>query len=179
MSRFALRGLAGLGVFLAVGTLLSLFPEAAAQPAVPGTGGNFNPYQAQVAQLPSPYWGYTFNPYAGYLYGVAAVTEANSRYYINIGQAALIREQVRAVKLDFRKKELEQWAWERDFKAEVFERERERMHTREVERSRRDPPASEILGRGHPEHPAQGAEAPRTSPANRPRSSPSGFATST
>ncbi len=48
-------------------------------------------------------------------------------------------------KLETRKKQLEHWEWERDFTAGALERERDRIRAVEVDRSRKDPPASEIF----------------------------------
>ncbi len=144
MSRTALCSL-----LLVVGWLIVL-PPAVPQPgnAPPGptdSGDLPDPYRARNVVIPSPYWGYSINPYASYLHGVADVTRANAQYQVIIQQAALAREQVRAVKLQRRRQELEHWAWEREFKLDVLERERERIHNMELNRSRKDPPASEIL----------------------------------
>jgi hypothetical protein len=95
--------------------------------------------------VPSPYWGYSSDPYSGYMYGAAAVIKAQAEFMISREQAALIREQVRSAKIDNRKKELEHWAWEREFTFNAIVAERERIRQYEIDRSRTDPPLTDIL----------------------------------
>ncbi len=104
-----------------------------------------DPYQRVVIATPSPYWGYTYSPYASMLHGAAEVTRANGDYFIKTQEASLKREQVRQAKLVTRRLQLEQWAWERDFRAEQLQHERERVHKAEIERARTLPPLTEIL----------------------------------
>jgi len=114
--------------------------------------GHIEPLPDTGRPRPSPYWGYTYNPYASTLRGIASVGHAQANiiraqgeFLVNREQAALVREQVRVAKLETRKKELEHWEWEREFKAGALERERDRIRAVEVDRSRKFPPASEIL----------------------------------
>jgi hypothetical protein len=108
--------------------------------------GYGDPYKTVVvAAAPSSYWGYTYNPYAAMLHGAADLTRANGDYFKKTQEAALLREQVRQVKIQTRRLQLEHWAWERDFRAEVLERERERVYKAEIERARQLPPLTEIL----------------------------------
>lgn len=104
-----------------------------------------DPYRAVLVASPSPYWGYTYNPYASMLHGAADVTRANGDYFIKTQAAALMREQVRRAKLETRRLQLEHWAWERDFRAEMDKRQRERIHKAYIERARTDPPQTEIV----------------------------------
>ncbi len=129
MTRFALIAL------LSVCHTLPFLPEAAAQ--VPSSG--------RAIVVPVPYWGYTYNPYASALRGVADVTRANAQYLVTVQKAALLQEQVRVAKLATRTEALIQWAWEREFKAEIFEKQRQKIRALEVERSLKDTPNVEIF----------------------------------
>jgi hypothetical protein len=124
-----------------VAALGTLEPPAAAQPPASG-----DPYARRlvVTTAPSPYWGYTYNPYASYLHGVAAVTEAQGDLLIKREQAGLVREEVRQARLKTRRLQIEQVEWERDLRAGAPERERERVRKADVERSVNDPPLTEI-----------------------------------
>lgn len=104
-----------------------------------------DPYRTVIFATPSPYWGYTYNPYASMLHGAADVTRANGDYFIKTQKAARLREEVRRSKLETRRLQLEHWAWERDFRAEVDRRKRERIHKAYLERARTDPPQTEIV----------------------------------
>jgi len=103
-----------------------------------------NPYRARYLNIPSPYWGYTYNPYGDYLHGAADVIRSQGQYLVNKEQAGLVREKARQEKFVTRKKEVELWAWEREFKIEVWEKERERIRQKEIERDRTDPPQTQV-----------------------------------
>jgi hypothetical protein len=103
-----------------------------------------DPYKTVVVSVPSPYWGYTYHPYVSPLHGLADVTRAQGDFLIKQEQAALLRERVRQKKLETRRKELEQWEWERAFRFEANERQRERIRQAALKRSRNDPPLTEI-----------------------------------
>lgn len=104
-----------------------------------------NPYGAlSVAPIyPSPYWGYTGDPYAGYLYGAGSVIQAQSQFMISKQQAQLMIQQVDQEKLKTRRARLEQWLWERQT-LPTPEDERQRRMVQELQRSRNDPPVTEI-----------------------------------
>jgi hypothetical protein len=104
-----------------------------------------DPYNRVLVAAPSSYWGYTYNPYASMLHGAAEVTRANGDYFLKTQEAARLREEVRQAKLVTRRLQLEHWAWERDFRAEMLKRERERIHQAEIQRALTDPPQTEIL----------------------------------
>jgi hypothetical protein len=53
---------------------------------------------------------------ADILRGGAQVIRAEGDYLVKFQEAKIVREQVRAARLENRKKEWEQWAWEQDFK---------------------------------------------------------------
>jgi len=91
----------------------------------------------------NPYWGYTWDPYQGYLNGAANVIQAQSQYMIAFQQGRLIKEQVRSAKIDNRRKEIEQWLWERE-NLPTTEDERVRFQTEQLKRVRNDPPLTEI-----------------------------------
>jgi hypothetical protein len=127
---------------VAVSTMaLSIF----ASPAVAQSGSYGDPYRAVISAAPSSYWGYTYSPYATTpLHGVAAIIHAQGDYLVKRQEAALLREQVRQVKLQTRRLQLEHWEWERNFKVGALNRERKRVREAEVERARNFPPNTEI-----------------------------------
>jgi hypothetical protein len=110
-----------------------------------------NPYNAGTFTIPSDFFGYSVNPYGGgtlagdYLRGVAEVTRSQGQWLIYKQAAISMKEDNRQKKLETRRLELEQWAWERDFRNEQIEKERQRLRAVEIERARTDPPLSEIL----------------------------------
>lgn len=104
---------------------------------------NFNPYQVYFPSAPSSYWGYSWDPYGGYLHGAADVIRAQGQFMINKQQASLIREHVNAAKIENRRAQLEQWLWERE-NLPTPQDERERLQREEIRRSRNDPPITEI-----------------------------------
>ena len=89
------------------------------------------------------YWGYTSDPYHGYLNGAAHVIQAQSQYMVSFQQGRLIKEQVRSAKIDNRRKEIEQWLWERE-NLPTTEDERQRYQSEQLRRERNDPPLTEI-----------------------------------
>src|SRR5436853_5568320 len=91
----------------------ALAAGALAVPA-PAARAQVNPFSAHVPVYPSPYWGYNWDPYGGYLHGAADVIRAQSQYMISFQQGRLIKEDVRKAKIDNRRKEIEQWLWERE-----------------------------------------------------------------
>jgi hypothetical protein len=114
---------------LAGGWLLAVVaPAAHAQP--------YNPYLArqQFAQ-PAPYWGYMQFPNNPPV-DVGDVLRA-------YGDLMIKYQQARSARLDVRRKELEQWMWERDTLPNS-EDERERQRRLEVQRARLNPPKTEI-----------------------------------
>jgi len=113
---------------LALLSAAAFAPAAAAQ----GYGG-----------YPSWYWGYSWDPYGGYLHGAAAVINAQGQYAINFQQGRLVKEQVRSAKIDNRRKEIEQWLWERE-NLPTTEDERVRAQMEQLKRVRNDPPLTEI-----------------------------------
>ena len=102
-----------------------------------------DPYEQYKPTYSSPYWGYTSDPYGSYLSGAADVIRAQSEFLIGYQQAALVKQRVREAKIENRRKELEQWLWERD-NLPTPEDERQRSQREQLRRSRNDPPLTEI-----------------------------------
>jgi hypothetical protein len=123
-------------VVASVAAIAALPHPAAAQSTL-----SADPYRTVVITAPSPYWGATYTPYVVRtpLDGVAAVIEAQGDYLDKVQKAALLREEVRQKKLETRRKQLEHWEWERDFRAATAQRERERIHNQELEYARNFP----------------------------------------
>jgi hypothetical protein len=106
-----------------------------------------NPYGTPVVHVPSPYWGYTYSysSWGDALHGAADVVRSQGQFLINKQQASILREKAQQEKLVTRRKDIEQWAWEREFKNAAWEKERERLRQAEIERDRTDPPLTQIL----------------------------------
>src|SRR5438045_363321 len=84
--------------------------------------GVASPARAQVAQGPlSVYAGqypgggfYDTNPYGSYLRGAAEVIRAQGLFLIQEQEAYKLYQDYRAAKIEVRRKQLEQWLWERE-----------------------------------------------------------------
>lgn len=105
-----------------------------------GSGYN-DPSQA------NPYYGgynYYESPYAGYLRGVADVTNANGRYLSQVQQARLLQSQADVSKLDLRRRIIDEAAIDRK---NWLNPEAERLKDMEAAYSRatREPPFTEVL----------------------------------
>jgi hypothetical protein len=97
------------GAALAVGVLLAgQAPEAGAQ-TITST-----PYSQYAPTYSSPYWGYVEDPYGAYLRGSADVIRAQGQFMVNQMQAYRLKEDVRAARIENRKKALDQWLYERE-----------------------------------------------------------------
>jgi hypothetical protein len=137
-------------------------------------GGGFSPYAAalnnQAALYSSPYLGGYANPYntaslssygnggygggygsypyyedpaAGYLRGGAEVINAQGRFMVSQQQAYQMREQYRQAKIDTRRKAFDEYLYERE-KTPTPEEERQRAMLQQLNRSRNNPPVTEI-----------------------------------
>jgi hypothetical protein len=98
-----------------------------------------NPY---AVYGPSYYYA-GYNPYAGLMHGSADIVRSQGQYLVDRQQASLMREQVVSARFDNRRKQLEQWLWERE-NLPSPEDERQRRQREELRRSRNDPPVTEI-----------------------------------
>ena len=82
MAPFAPRAFA-----VAVASVASLY--AFAPPAAAQSRGSGDPYEVVVTTAPSPYWGYTYHPYATTpLHGVADIVRAQGDFLIKKEEAA-------------------------------------------------------------------------------------------
>jgi hypothetical protein len=106
-----------------------------------------NPY-ATSPGYDSSYGGYGgygsyYDPYNGYLRGGADVINAQGRFLVNTQQAYLTREQVRSERLANRRKVFDEYLYERE-KTPTAEEERQRHQLEQLNRSRNNPPVTEI-----------------------------------
>jgi hypothetical protein len=108
--------------------LCALAAPAAAQPA-----GSGDPYKTVVVTAPSPYWGYTYNPYAVFVPGPGDIIRAQGDYLIKTQEASRLREEVRQKKLVTRQKQLEQWEREQEFWTGFPNRKLKREHQAAVD----------------------------------------------
>lgn len=90
-----------------------------------------------------PYVTDTADPYGGYLRGSAEVIGAQGRMVVNQQQAALRAEGVTQARMESRRREFDQWLYERAHRP-TLEDERERLQQQELRRSRNDPPLAEV-----------------------------------
>jgi hypothetical protein len=86
---------------------------------------------------------YTWDPYSGYLQGVASVIQSQGQFAIDQQTVRLKNEQVNAARLVNRRNRLEQWLWEREH-LPTNEDDRQRVLRQEIGRARMDPPITEI-----------------------------------
>lgn len=104
--------------------------------------GSSSPYNPGI--YGNPYLPYYQDPAGAYLQGGAAVIESQGRYLMNIQQSNLLREQVRAERIANRRRAFDEYLYERERGAVADQQERERRLTAERDRSRTDPPVTEI-----------------------------------
>jgi hypothetical protein len=97
-----------------------------------------NPYYASGYYGPGYY-----DPLGGFTSGVANIIGAQGQFAIDHQQSRLMKEQVNQAKIDTRRKNLDEWHYERD-NTPTLEDERERSRAEEVRRSRNDPPLTEV-----------------------------------
>src|SRR5262249_46478122 len=80
-----------------------------------------------------------YNPYGGFMSGVADIYSAIGQAMINEQQAGILREQKRQAEIDTRRKNFDEWLYERD-RTPTVEDNRERARIEQIRRSRNDPP---------------------------------------
>ncbi len=83
------------------------------------------------------------NPFGGYLSGGADVIQAQGQFAINYQQARLVQQQVEQSKMDLKRRQYDEWLYERNTRP-TLEEERERTRMQELQRARGNPPATEI-----------------------------------
>jgi len=131
----------------------------AASPLSAYAGGVANPYASLYAAslysnpyMSSPGYGSgyynpymygSYDPYSGYLRGGADVINAQGRFMVNTQQAYLTREQVRSEHVANRRKIFDEYLYERE-KTPTAEEERQRHQLEQLNRSRNNPPVTEI-----------------------------------
>jgi hypothetical protein len=91
----------------------------------------------------NPYMSSYYDPYNGYLRGAADVINAQGRFLVNTQQAYLTREQVRSERVASRRKIFDEYLYERE-KTPTAEDERQRHQLEQLNRSRNNPPVTEI-----------------------------------
>jgi hypothetical protein len=104
-----------------------------------------NPYAASAGYDNSynPYgYGY-YDPYDGYLRGAADVIGAQGRFLVSTQQAYQMREQVRAERVANRRRIFDEYLYERE-KAPTAEDDRQKHMLEQLERSRNNPPITEV-----------------------------------
>jgi hypothetical protein len=89
------------------------------------------------------YWPQYNGPYGGYLSGAADVINAQGQMMVDQQQAFMMREKVRQEKVDTRRKQFDEYLYERAV-APTAEDDRERFRLEQIRRSRNDPPLTEI-----------------------------------
>ena len=119
----------------------SPYGGAASMTSSPYEGSVYGPYGP--GSYYNPYQPYNIDPYGGYMRGGADVIAAQGRFLVNIQQANLIREQVRAERMANRRRAFEEYLYERE-RTPTLEQERERRLIAERDRARSDPPVTEI-----------------------------------
>jgi hypothetical protein len=119
----------------------------ASLPAQPDDGGNRARFSSVPITTPAyttnPYWPQYNGPYGGYLSGAADVINAQGQMMVSQQQAFLMREQVRQASIETRRKNLDEYLYERAV-TPTTEDERERYRLEQLRRSRNDPPLTEI-----------------------------------
>jgi hypothetical protein len=109
----------------------------------PTTGAQFNQVPIATPAYPvNPYVGYN-GLYGGYLSGAADVINASGNFLVANQQANQMKEQVLQAKIDTRRKNLDEYLYERAVTPTV-EDDRERARIENLRRARNDPPVSEI-----------------------------------
>jgi hypothetical protein len=96
------------------------------------------PYYGTGAYLPY------YNPYGGYLSGAADIQRAIGESMISEQQAGVVREQKKQAQIDTRRKNFDEWLYERD-RTPTVEDNRERARIEQIRRTRNDPPTNEIV----------------------------------
>ncbi len=140
--RLVLMALASLISWGGAGRLVHAQADAA--PAARASFRSMPVGDSYAPPSPYPYYpGYYSDPYGGYLRGAADVVNAQGQFLVNTQQAYLSREQVRQARLDNRRRNFDEYLYERE-RRPTLEDERERSRLENVRRSRNDPPVTEI-----------------------------------
>lgn len=92
----------------------------------------------------SPYGPYFQDPYSGYLQGLAAVQDSTGRYWVNIQQAKLMREQARQAGYETARKRVELEMWYERLRPTTQDIVNNTVRS-DLERARKDPPIGEVV----------------------------------
>jgi hypothetical protein len=94
----------------------------------------------------SPYSGYGYyeTPLGGYLRGTADIISSQGKWFKDVQQAALSREQVKQERIATRRKMFDEYLYERQ-NTPTFEEDRQRLLQQQISRSLNNPPAADIL----------------------------------
>jgi hypothetical protein len=104
--------------------------------SVAGPSGYYgNPYY--------PGYGYLYDPYGAALSGSADVINAQGQFIVSQQQGYLMREQYRQKKIETRRKNVDEYIYERAV-LPTPEDDRERQRLENLRRARNDPPSTEI-----------------------------------
>lgn len=108
------------------------------------------PFQAGFAVQPSFYPGYApgwyaeaYDPFRGFQQGAADLLNSFGNYAINVQQSRLVGQQVEQARIDTRRKQWEEWLYERAVKPKE-EDEREAYRMQQLRRSLGNPPEGEV-----------------------------------
>jgi len=119
---------------------LSANPYAAATLANSAYGAD--PYSSSLYN--NPYMGYGYaDPYRGYLSGAADVINSQGKFMVSQQQAYLMKEQVREARINNKRRAFDEYLYERE-KTPTAEEERQRSMMEQIQRSRSNPPITEI-----------------------------------
>jgi hypothetical protein len=113
-------------------------------PAQTGTSSGDNPYRQVIVTAPSPYWGYTYDPYGGLLRGAADLIRAQGDYLILREKAIQERVNTQNLKRESRFKEIEQRYREQELRIEMREKAAERDRASAFKNALTDPSSTEI-----------------------------------
>jgi hypothetical protein len=93
----------------------------------------------------SPYWwgGPRWDPFGGGLTGAANAISAQGEFEKQFQEARLLNQEVERSKIDTRRKQLDQWLWERN-NLPTLEDNRRRDQYEQLRRALNDPPPAEI-----------------------------------
>lgn len=89
------------------------------------------------------YPGYGESPIGGYMRGYADVISSVTQGMIDEQQSRMMAEQIKQVKVDTRRKQFDEWLYERNAMPTV-EDDRERRRIEDIRRARNNPPSHEI-----------------------------------
>jgi hypothetical protein len=140
------RGYPGSGNFRAAPNLANqaTFNAGATSGAQAGLAAGFRQGQLNSAYYGPSYYGPYSDPLGGFTSGIADCVSAWGNTLIQEQQARALQEQNKQMKIDTRRKNFDEYLYERDA-APTVEDDRERQRIENVRRSRNDPPRNEIV----------------------------------